>query len=563
MNKNILILIMLGITLTISAKPGKIKYGKFLIYEGEVVDKQPSGAGTLKAIEPKNKKEYAFTIEGVFKGSAVTNPHIKSQNGMPEMNVEGVVVVETKGDNGKVESLNLQLNHVKITDFANDENSESLGKELKIEGLTLNQCIVNGSKWEFSYEGREDGIEIPISSIERTLLLGVIKEMGNGLDMDEQKKVYETLKKTGRLAELREVIRQQQMPQQPGKLFCGNKAPQTTPSLLSKLGYRPYKEYFALHISDGKFVVASSWYSLNEQGTFLYADDSFVNTQADSEFSSDGKSWTGKRSLDDGTVITKSEGDSVAIAYVNGNKFFGTIKGGSLQLAKADCNIADVKYQEGYLYRNGKETTRYLLGEPYDSLHNRLKSELCDSLIEKVENGGITEAEAVALQKQIEKERQEALQRQTELRKMMNSHWGADGVMFSGDIISTTDGAKAWREIFGINPSYITGEAILAFDCLGEAAFVFAPVPSELSYNEGRGRLLQVNGFCQRLVNVIEKDKYRIENHTLYIGEKEIGTFSADWQTFTHIEQGMLKATMKVTKREKISEDGSKHTNIQ
>ena len=98
MKKNILILLMLSITLTISAKPGKIKYGKYLIYEGEVVDKQPSEAGTLKAIEPKNKKEYAFTIEGVFNGSAVTNPQIKSQNGMPEMNVEGVVVVKTKGE---------------------------------------------------------------------------------------------------------------------------------------------------------------------------------------------------------------------------------------------------------------------------------------------------------------------------------------------------------------------------------------------------------------------------------------------------------------------------------
>ena len=58
-------------------------------------------------------------------------------------------------------------------------------------------------------------------------------------------------------------------------------------------------------------------------------------------------------------------------------------------------------------------------------------------------------------------------------------------------------------------------------------------------------------------------DKYRIEGHTLYIGEKEIGTFSADWKTFTHTEQGMLKTTMKVTKRERISEDGSQHTNIQ
>lgn len=64
MKKNILILLMLSITLTISAKPGKIKYGKFLIYEGEVVDKQPSGAGTLKAIEPKKQKRIRFYDRG-------------------------------------------------------------------------------------------------------------------------------------------------------------------------------------------------------------------------------------------------------------------------------------------------------------------------------------------------------------------------------------------------------------------------------------------------------------------------------------------------------------------
>ena len=58
----------------------------------------------------------------------------------------------------------------------------------------------------------------------------------------------------------------------------------------------------------------------------MYADDSFVNTQAGTEFSSDGKSWTGNRALDDGTVITKSEGYSAAIAQANGNKFVGTAK---------------------------------------------------------------------------------------------------------------------------------------------------------------------------------------------------------------------------------------------
>ena len=103
MKKFSLIILLCGLALMASAKSGKIKYGKFLIYEGEVVDKQPSGVGTLKGINPENKKEYAFTIDGVFNGSAITDPYIKSNNGMPVMKVNGVVVVEMKGEKKKVE----------------------------------------------------------------------------------------------------------------------------------------------------------------------------------------------------------------------------------------------------------------------------------------------------------------------------------------------------------------------------------------------------------------------------------------------------------------------------
>lgn len=58
----------------------------------------------------------------------------------------------------------------------------------------------------------------------------------------------------------------------------------------------------------------------------------------------------------------------------------------------------------------------------------------------------------------------------------------------------------------------------------------------------------------------MEKGDYRIEGHTLYIDDKEFGTFSSDWKTFTHVEQGMLQSVMKVTKKEHISADGKKHT---
>ena len=100
---------------------------------------------------------------------------------------------------------------------------------------------------------------------------------------------------------------------------------------------------------------------------------------------------------------------------------------------------------------------------------------------------------------------------------MLNNHWNADAVAFEGTITSTKEGADAWRAYFGINPAYFTGKAMLALDCYGVAAFVFVPEPSKSAANGGRGRVLQVNNFCQKLTNVVEKGDYRIEEHTLYI----------------------------------------------
>ena len=162
---------------------------------------------------------------------------------------------------------------------------------------------------------------------------------------------------------------------------------------------------------------------------------------------------------------------------------------------------------------------------------------------------------------QKETHKEEAVQhvKDASLSKMLNGHWNADAVAFEGTITCTKDGANAWRTYFDINPAFFTGKAMLALDCYGVAVFVFAPEPSQKAYNEGRVRALQIHSFCEKLASVVEKGKYRIEGRTLFIDDKDFGTFSADWKTFTHEEQGMLKTVMKITGREKISADGQSH----
>lgn len=524
--KNLLIiLLMFTIGFTASAKPGKIKYGKFLVYEGEVTDKQPSGNGVLTATNPDNKKENVFKIEGVFNGTNISNPTITSQGFMPNMEVKGNVQIEVIGKIGKVESFSLLLNNIQVVSKVQDKEATSHGKEITLYKMTLRIGSEN-SRWGVSYEG------------------------GNG----EAKGTFDNI---------HSVIGNDQRKYGDSE-FYGSQDVDNIPKVLSVLGYKPNKEQLALHIEKDRFIIDDSYFDLGNN-VYVFYNNFFVNTTNKKNiFGVEGNDWIGTREFANGTTVKKAqEGDHVVINYGNQKKYEGTIMGDVLSLIKADCDINNVKFKEGYLYGKENVAVRYLFGEPYDSLHKRLQSEMSEELVADVESGKLTEADAITkYQEKIrqEEEAQQAKANEESLRKMLNNHWNADAVAFEGTITSTKEGADAWRAYFGINPAYFTGKAMLVLDCYGVSAFVFVPEPSKSAANGGRGRVLQVKNFCQKLTNVVEKGDYRIEEHILYIDDKKFGTFSSDWKTFTHEEQGMLQSVMKVSKKEHISADGKTHT---
>lgn len=525
MKKLLFILLMFAIGLTASAKPDKIKYGKFLVYEGEVTDKQPSGNGVLTAINPDNKKENILKIEGVFNGTNISYPHITSQGFMPDMEVKGNVQIEVIGKVGKVESFSLILDKVRATSKVQDKAATSHGKEISIDKLTLRLSSME-SKWSVSYEGSGNEAKGTFDYIHSII--------GN-----DQRKYGDSE-------------------------FYGSQDVNDLPKVLSSLGYNTNKEHLALHIEKDRFIIDDSYIDLGNNA-YVFYNNFFINTKNKINFFGvEDNNWIGTREFADGTTVKKAEEDDhIVINYGNQKKYEGTIVGDVLSLVEADCDINNIKYKEGYLYEKDNAAVRYLFGEPYDSLHKRLQSEMSEELIADVESGKLTESEAITkYQEQIrqEEEAQQAKANESSLRKMLNSHWNADAVAFEGTITSSEEGSGAWRTYFGINPAYFTGKAILALDCYGVAAFVFVPEPSRSAANGGRGRVLQVNSFCQKLTNVVEKGDYRIEERTLYIDDKKFGTFSSDWKTFTHEEQGMLQSVMKVTKKEHISADGKKHT---
>lgn len=70
MKKIISILLLLLFTVGCWAKDGKIKYGKCIRYEGEIVDKNPSGNGKLIIFDDVNDKKILMTIFGRFSVSS-------------------------------------------------------------------------------------------------------------------------------------------------------------------------------------------------------------------------------------------------------------------------------------------------------------------------------------------------------------------------------------------------------------------------------------------------------------------------------------------------------------
>lgn len=322
MKKLLIILLMFTIGFTASAKPGKIKYGKFLVYEGEVTDKQPSGNGVLTAINPDNKKENVFKIEGVFNGANISNPTITSQGFMPNMEVLGNVQIEVIGKIGKVESFSLLLDNVQVVSKVQDKEATSHGKKVTLYKMTL-RIGSEDSKWSVTYEGNGGEVKFTFDNIHSMV--------GN-----DQRKYGNSE-------------------------FYGSQDSDDMPKVLSSLGYKPNKEQLALHIEKDRFIIDDSYFDLGDN-TYVFYSNFFINTKNKINiFGVEDNNWIGTREFADGTTVKKAqEGDHVVINYGNQKKYEGTIMGDVLSLVKADCDINNVKFKEGYLYGKENAAVRYL-----------------------------------------------------------------------------------------------------------------------------------------------------------------------------------------------------------
>lgn len=132
----LLTIVLLGLGL-INAKTGKVKYGKYIVYEGEVVNKEPMGLGRLSLISPSDKKNMAMVIAGDFNGNKVVNATVKSailpEMTFPEKNAQIEFIPE--GEKGKADRVTFS--------FPEFTSSNSNGMTYTVDSLKILFSIAN------------------------------------------------------------------------------------------------------------------------------------------------------------------------------------------------------------------------------------------------------------------------------------------------------------------------------------------------------------------------------------------------------------------------------------
>ena len=326
------------------AKAEKIKYGKYIEYEGGVFkyqgEKLPFGKGTLSLLSYE-KDSYPVIIEGDFQSRTqdesgrrlIRNATIRS-NYPHFLSFKGTIYFSTSDDK-KNQKLTLSLDgnvshrHILL-------NSKSVS-DLNVKKLVISYSFHNGKRaWELN-------VEEPIC--ETTTF-----EM---------------------------------------------------PSELSILGYKKYdveKVIGFVSIGEDNHQNHQLTYNLKNGGTFAgnrlsFSDGSYFVVK-------NGK-WSGTKKFADATITKSDNNDNFKVVYMNGDTYNGTLFSSDPHDIMAMSDVKQIRYKDGIFTSQGK-TEKWINGESPTAIHNRLSGTLTPELLTAVEDGSLTEAEAMAKQKKLE-----------------------------------------------------------------------------------------------------------------------------------------------------------------
>lgn len=369
------------------AKEGKIKLGKQGVYIGEIVNKIPSGKGSLILKTPKDKKLDYAVINGDFSGLSIINNSTITVSGYPPLQTIGPGTF-SYAENGKEGRLTLELQNPKIVNF----------------GDTL---LANSINFEFS-------------QISNHWLLGVRSTPIPW--MTEKWHNTVCLETIDSLCINGEIIME--------------KVSFEPPVTLKSLGWNISHAFlYSKYSSQGNFNSENGFYVLNEDCDYIYnpIQYEFTNVASNLSFQINkiSTAWCGYRVVrgDNSVMIINRQsmyGDDVEIRNYNLNNFAeicslnskgkswthieptysykGTIKDCN-SVISSNFRINDIKYISGEHIEYGSlmnldTHTKWYNGEPEKQIRERLTSKgiSANDLQDAVLKGKISEEQALQIQ---------------------------------------------------------------------------------------------------------------------------------------------------------------------
>ncbi len=430
-----------------TAKAGKIKYGKNIVYDGEMIklqdEKVPSGPGILYLFST-DKKTPEILITGEFK--------TYEDDGVIVREAKGKIQSRVMGNFGFEGNINYSVTA--------DKNSSVFA--LLLNGIfSDNELYANDSKTDFLS----------------------VRKLNLKFSYDKEQKVWHS---------------------QISEQTCELK----TYTLPSDVSYWGYKDYNIGQVVSKVSYTDNRWSF--EDYTFKFLDrsqysDGKLSMADGSFFVLNGDDWYGEKIFDKATLVKNENSDKCQITYDNGDMYSGTIKADVQEIKKLN-SIDSSQYVNGVSISNGK-SEQWIDGESFTARHNRLVKFLDEDLVTAVENGSMTEAGAKIRQAELEKQREE----ERIAKVVNGLFAETDCVTFKGKGKGTQLESGDDLAPLGMESGEILYDCTLVLKADHTGTFTFAMSPSEeasynqrIHYNRGGGAVRHydyVAEFCNKLTS--------------------------------------------------------------
>lgn len=335
-----------GFSLQAEAKNDKVKYGKYIYYEGETENDVPHGQGTLVVTRLKDKSTAFISVTGTFNDKTIKNANFNATD-FNALEFEGDMSFEPRGEKGKAMEI---VFHLGKGDLFHDDIEY---KYRKIRNISISDLVINVSATK---QSEDWAIGFGPNAAQSIGFQAIVPNM-------------------------------------------------PLPRNLDLLGYSPekMKGFFA------DFTMNEVLVNCTEEGRFVFYDGATFCKDEIKFIDGDvvrlaNNDWTGAMTYADGTHISKDNADLFKIDFKNGDSYVGTLKRNTLQdLARRGTDHPNFKYNNGVFTSEGVDE-KWINGESFTHRHARLLELMREELVLAVEKDSLTEEQAIKREKELKVE---------------------------------------------------------------------------------------------------------------------------------------------------------------